>query len=147
MLAKAIAAVPFAAQFFSTTTSHSGGVKRILKGTGSLLPADDIACYKRLVASSDHVNATLQMMAQWKLDTLIGGLPRNSAHTHLIAAQKDTAVPPKTSRTAAAKMPNATCEILPKLGHLAHEEDAAQIATLIHQALAPLHIQNQGRST
>lgn len=146
LLAKTIAAVPLAADFFSATTSLGQGVERILKGTGSNLPPEDVTFYKRLVASRSHVNATLQMMAQWKLDTLINGLPKNKADTYLITAEGDTAVPPSTSRNAAAKMPNARFEMLPKLGHLAHEEDARRVATLILEALAPLHIENQGRS-
>ncbi|WP_293441850.1 alpha/beta fold hydrolase BchO [Planktotalea sp.] len=146
LLAKAIAALPLAADFFSATSSRGQGVEHILKSTGSNLPKDDIAFYKRLVASRSHVNATLQMMAQWSLNNLIAGLPQNGAETLLIAGKKDTTVPPKTSRNAAAKMPNARFELLPNLGHLAHEEDAERVATIILEALAPLHIKNQGRS-
>ena len=146
ILAKTIAAVPLVSDFFSATTSMGSGVERILKGTGSNLPPQDIAYYKRLVASRTHVNATLQMMAQWKLDALIEGLPNNQAQTYLIAADNDLAVPPTTSQKAVAKMPNAHCDMLSGLGHLAHEEDAHRVADLILKALAPSHLENQGNS-
>jgi magnesium chelatase accessory protein len=49
----------------------------------------------------------------------------------LIASSNDFAVPCATSEKAAALLPNAEYQILPDLGHLAHEEDAATIATCI----------------
>lgn len=146
ILAKTIAAVPLVSDFFSATTSMGTGVERILKGTGSNLQPADISYYKRLVASRSHVNATLQMMAQWKLDALIDGLPDNQVQTYLIAADNDLAVPPSTSQKAVAKMPHARGHVLSGLGHLAHEEDARRVAELILEALAPSHLENQGIS-
>ena len=146
IIAKTIAAVPLVSDFFSATTSMGSGVERILKGTGSTLSTQDISYYKRLVASRTHVNATLQMMAQWKLDALIDGLANNQAVTTLIAASNDLAVPPETSQNAAAKMPNAHCEMLSGLGHLAHEEDANRVAEIILEALAHSHLEHQGNS-
>ncbi|MGB3247169.1 MAG: alpha/beta fold hydrolase BchO [Sulfitobacter sp.] len=129
-LAKTIAMLPMAANLFSATSSdHS--VHRIIKGTGSTLPPEDLRLYRRLVADPTHVNATLQMMAQWNLEPLLARLAQNDARTLFIAGDGDTAVPPATSQRAAAKMPDASCTILPGLGHLAHEEDADAVAKLI----------------
>ncbi|MCR8825234.1 alpha/beta fold hydrolase BchO [Pseudosulfitobacter koreensis] len=130
VLAKTIAMLPLAANLFSATASQQS-VERIIKGTGSTLPPQEIALYRRLVASPTHVSATLQMMAQWQLEPLLDRLPRNTARTLLITASGDKAVPPATSQKAAEKMPNATCKSLLGLGHLAHEEDAVAVAALI----------------
>lgn len=135
VLAKTIAATPLAATFFSATAAQGQTVPRILKGTGSTLPAADVELYRRLVASRSHVQATLMMMAQWKLEPLLERLPDNTVKTLLIAASGDTAVPPQTSQKASTNMPNAQSVLLQGLGHLAQEEDAGAVASHILQAL------------
>lgn len=135
IIAKTISALPLAADFFSATTVRGNGVERIISGTGSTLPPQDIALYRRLVGSKGHVNATLKMMAQWDLEGLLGRLPQIAAETLFIVGDKDKAVPPAVSEKAAAKMPNARCTTLPGLGHLAHEEDAGAVAKLVLEAL------------
>jgi len=130
-LAKTIAALPLTATVFSATAAQGNTVARIIKGTGSNLPPPDLALYRRLVSSRGHVHATLQMMAQWQLEPLLARLPTLQTPTVLIAAANDTAVPPETSRKAADAMPNARHVMIPALGHLAHEEDAAAVAALI----------------
>ena len=136
ILAKTIAATPLAATLFSASASHGNRVARIIEGTGSTLPPSDLALYRRLVTSRTHVQATLQMMAQWKLGPLLERLPQNTTETLLIAASGDKAVPPDTSRKASSQMPNATYTLLSDLGHLAQEENASAVAPLILSALA-----------
>lgn len=128
LMAKTIAMLPMAANVFSATAANTQSVARILKGTGSTLPPEDIELYRRLVASPSHVNATLQMMAQWELEPLLARLPDHHSRTLFITGEADTAVPPAVSQKAAARMPNAKCVSLVGLGHLAHEEDAAAVA-------------------
>lgn len=137
VLAKAIAATPLAASLFSASASQGNKVARIIEGTGSNLSASDLALYRKLVSSRTHVHATLQMMAQWRLEPLLERLGQNTTRTLLIATSGDKAVPPETSRKASARMPNATCTILPDLGHLAQEEDSRALAPLILSALTP----------
>lgn len=134
-LAKTIAAVPFATDFFRMQASKGNAIERIIKGTGSNLSQGDLNFYSRLLASQSHVNATLQMMAQWQLEPLIERLPKNSIPTLLIAGGHDSAVPPNTSKKAAAQMPNARYTIIPNLGHLAHEGRADGVVSLIRDAL------------
>lgn len=135
LLAKAIATLPFAASVFSATASQGHTVDRIIKGTGSALTTADLAYYRRLVASSDHVHGTMQMMAQWQLEPLLSRLPQHGTQTLLIAAENDKAVPPRTTQHVAAHMPNARAIMIPHLGHLAHEENANAIAPHILTAL------------
>jgi magnesium chelatase accessory protein len=81
-----------------------------------------------LVSDKGHVNATLQMMAQWELDPLLASLPQSDMRGVLIAATNDRAVPYTVSRNMAAQMRNIDYVELPELGHLVHEEAAATVA-------------------
>ncbi|MFQ6546464.1 alpha/beta fold hydrolase BchO [Aestuariibius sp. 2305UL40-4] len=136
-MAKMLALTPFVPDLFAATAGTPGTVRRLIEGTGSQIGDTGIALYKRLITDRDHVDATLAMMSQWELDDLLAALPSHPAHVTLIAGANDRTVPPAISERAAAQLPHATLHILEHLGHLAHEEDAATIAKLIRDALAP----------
>lgn len=130
MMAKALAASPFAASLFSKTTTRSG-VRQLIEGTGSTLDERGVDLYHRLATDKGHVDATLSMMAQWSLDGLMARLGKIDVPVHLIAGLADKAVPPEVSRDAVKRLPQGRLTELPGLGHLAHEEDPATIAALI----------------
>ncbi len=132
MMAKALAATPFSAGVFASTTTRSG-VRNLVKGTGSTLDQDGLELYYRLATDRGHVDATLSMMAQWSLDGLLARLGQIDVPVHLVTGLEDKAVPPKVSRDAARVLPQGTLTELPGLGHLAHEEDPATLAKLIIQ--------------
>jgi len=134
MLAKALALNPLTASIFTATASDRT-VRNLIKGTGSTLDDAGIALYKRLTSDKGHVDATLLMMAQWRLDGLLERLPKIDRPTTLITGANDQAVPPKTSVGAAGALPNGQHIELPNLGHLAHEEDSHQIAEIIFAIL------------
>ncbi len=133
-MAKALAMTPLSATLFSATMTETG-VRNLIRGTGSTLDDAGVACYLRLARDAGHVGGTLAMMAQWSLDGLLDRLPTIVHPTTLLTGDKDTAVPPQTSVDAAAQLPNARHLGLSGMGHLAHEEDAARIATEIRKAL------------
>lgn len=135
IIAKTLAMVPFVADIFKASATRPKSVERLIECTGSHLPTDDLKWYRHLVGSRDHVNGTLQMMAQWTLDELLKRLPENKAPTLLIAATGDKAVPYKTSKDCAALLPHADYYEVVDLGHLVHEEDAGLIADLIQRFL------------
>lgn len=135
MIAKTLSALPWVADFFTASTTRAGSVERLIAGTGSNLSSDDLTFYRRMITDRAHVDATLAMMAQWSLDPLLARLPQHLSDTLLITGANDKAVPPETSRKVAAQMQNAKHHPLEGLGHLAHEEDAATIAALIHKFL------------
>jgi magnesium chelatase accessory protein len=58
-------------------------------------------------------------------------LKRLAVRTVLVVGDRDKAVPPGDARKVAALIPQASVERLSGLGHLAHEEDPAQVARLI----------------
>ncbi|WP_411891511.1 alpha/beta fold hydrolase BchO [Yoonia sp. SDW83-1] len=132
MMAKALAVTPFSASMFAATTTRSS-VRNLIRGTGSTLDQEGLELYYRLATDKGHVDATLSMMAQWSLDGLLSRLGQIDAPVHLITGLNDTAVPPQVSRDAVDKLPDAKLTELDGLGHLAHEEDANAIATLINQ--------------
>lgn len=127
LIAKALAMTPWVARFFTASTARSGSVSRLIAGTGSRLPPDDIRWYRALVSDEAHVDGTLGMMAQWELDPLLRTLPDHPSRTLLIASDGDKTVPPATSRMAAERMANGSFMSLQGLGHLAHEEDAETV--------------------
>lgn len=133
-MAKVLSVTPFSAELFCATATKSS-VAKLIQGTGSTLGADGQALYLRLAQDPGHVGATLAMMAQWSLDALLTRLPQIETPVLLIVGDADTAVPPQTSVDAAKRLPTAQVIRLPKLGHLAHEEDATTIATLIANAM------------
>lgn len=132
MMAKALAATPFSAGVFASTTTRSA-VRNLVEGTGSKLGQEGLELYYRLATDRGHVDATLSMMAQWSLDGLLSRLDRIDAPVHLITGLNDKAVPPQVSRDAARKLPHAKLTELSGLGHLAHEEDPETLAQLIAQ--------------
>lgn len=130
VMAKALAVTPFSARLFAATTTRNA-VRNLVRGTGSTLDPEGLDLYYRLATDQGHVDGTLSMMAQWKLDGLLSRLGKIAAPVHLVAGLSDTAVPPQISRDAALRLPNARLTELAGLGHLAHEEDAEAVAQLI----------------
>ncbi len=130
MLAKTLALSPFTAGLFAAATTETT-VRNLIKGTGSNIDAAGIGFYLRLASDRDHVDGTLAMMAQWRLDGLLRRLPSIRNRTTLIVTDGDLAVPPATSAEAAKLLPNAQVIHIPRSGHLVHEEDAQGVADLI----------------
>ena len=76
------------------------------------------------------------MMANWDLDGLERDLPRLTVPLTLIAAENDRFTPPAIADRVARIVPGAAVVRVSGLGHLAHEEDAEQLAALIRATVA-----------
>ena len=135
-MAKLLSLTPFAAQMFSRLSGTPARAESLLASTGSKIDATGHAQYLTLLRSPGHVDATLAMMAQWRLDDLLTRLPRLTTPTLLLTGAADTTVPPTVSERAAARMPHAQWLNLPALGHLAQEEAAPTLAAHILPFLA-----------
>jgi len=129
-MAKVLAITPFSASLFAATTTR-GSVRNLLLGTGSQIGSEGEDYYYRLAKDKGHVDATLSMMAQWSLDDLLARLDRINLPVHLITGVNDKAVPPSTSEVAVRKLGNGQLYALDQFGHLAHEENAPEIAKVI----------------
>ena len=144
-LAKMLALNPLTAGLFVRSVSGPGRIQSLIRSTGSDLDERGMALYERLIRDKGHVEATLMMMSQWRLDRLLADLPAIGTRTILFAGTADKAVPPDVSERAASRMPNARYAPLPGLGHLAHEEKPAMICGLIRDTLREEGISGENR--
>jgi magnesium chelatase accessory protein len=134
-MAKLLSLNPLSAAVFARTAGN-GGARRLIASTGSKLTDEGLALYQALISDRAHVDGTLAMMAQWQLDPLLRALPKIETPVLLITGGRDATVPPEVSDKAARALPHAERADLPTLGHLAHEEAPAEVATLIRAFLA-----------
>lgn len=131
-LAKLLVINPLAPRVFSWT-ADSRAVERLIRNTGSVPDKAAIDLYGRLIRCPGHVSAALGMMANWDLHPLVRDLRRLEPRLVLVAGAKDSAVPPEQAARVRELAPAATVEVLPGLGHLAHEERPDLIARLVEQ--------------
>ncbi len=108
-----------------------GAVLPLLRNTGSDIPAGQMNAYATLFRDRDHVEGTLAMLAQWKLDGLMADLAAITAPALFLTGSNDKMVPPITAVEAAAQMPNARVDSIDGRGHLVHEEAPDCVAQAI----------------
>lgn len=131
LMAKLLALNPFTALAFSAGGSALTRAERLIGSTGSTLGPEGLALYARLIADRTHVDGTLKMMAHWDVRPLLNRLAAYPGQAVFLCGAKDAAVPPAVARAAAARMAQAHVEVLPGLGHLAHEEAPAEVGAWI----------------
>lgn len=135
-LARLLFLNPLVPQIFTITAGVPGEAKRFLaRSTGSRIDTDTARYYGRLFTNRAHVGSTLGMMASWDLVPLARDLSRLSAELLLLHGTGDKAVPPRVSLEVARRAQNGRAVLLPGLGHLPHEEDAAAVAKPLLAAL------------
>lgn len=128
LLARVLAVTPFIPHVVARLWGNPQTVARLLASTGSPLDAEGAAQYLTLVRDAGHIDGTLGMMAQWRLEGLLSRLPAQKTPALLITSGGDAAVPPRVSAEAAAQMPAATLLEIARFGHLVHEEAASAVA-------------------
>ncbi len=134
-LAKMLFLNPFAPHIFARMAGPTREVARFMKkSTGSDLDAEGIDLYARLFRKPGHIAGTIGMMANWDLEILKRDLPRLAVSLHIIHGERDAAIPVAKGREAAALVPESKFEVLPGLGHLAHEEAPVVIVDMIRKA-------------
>lgn len=131
LFAKMLQLNPFTSHFFAWRAQRRARVEALIAQTGSNVPQAQIDCYARLLQNPAHISGALSMMANWDLSGLSREMASLQTPVMFVAGGKDAAVPPSVSQTAAAAVQNGVCRLLPDLGHLAHEEDPAQLAKII----------------
>jgi magnesium chelatase accessory protein len=131
ILARLLALNPVVPSLFARLAGTETAVRRLLGSTGSQVDAEGLRLYRRLVSDPAHVDGTLAMMSQWRLDGLLAGLPRIASPVLFLTGANDRTVPPSVSREAAARMPQAEVVDLAGLGHLVQEEAAPQTASVL----------------
>ena len=123
---------PLTPELFAMRTRIPGEVAAFLqRATASPIDARGVELYERLLRCSGHIAGALALMANWDLDALEAALPDVTTPVLLLHGARDATIPPATSHTVAARLPDARVHILPDLGHLAHEEDPEAHAAMI----------------
>lgn len=131
-MAKMLFVNPFVPRVFARMARVPGETGRFLeRSTGSRIDRTGLRCYEVLLGNSRHCEGALAMMANWDLEALAALLPAIESPVRLVHSRGDNAVPLGSVEAAARRLPECSLEVLPALGHLAHEEDPAQAAALI----------------
>ena len=138
-LAKTLFVNPLVPRIFTGSIDLVGGAERFLwRSTHSRIDREGLACYRTLLKHPGHAGGALAMMANWDLPTLRTRMAEARNRVLLIHGTNDPAIPPDWARDAQGWLPDARLELLPGLGHLAHEEAPeavrAQIAAFLAQA-------------
>lgn len=131
-LARMLFVNPFAPHIFAAMARGPGEAGRFLeRSTGSRIDAAGVDFYRRLFATSEHCAGALTMMAAWDLEALARDVPRLAVPVLFVTGAGDAAIPLASVNEAAGLIAGARVELLPGLGHLAHEEQPESVATLI----------------
>jgi magnesium chelatase accessory protein len=138
IMAKVLALNPLIPPIFARTARSEKRVRELIASTGSRIDDEGMALYRRLIGDAGHVDGTLAMMSQWRLDGLVARLPRIAVPTLFLVGDRDGTVPPDVSRRAAERMPDAGVESLGPYGHLVHEEVPDLVAERVTAFLRPL---------
>ena len=131
LMAKVLAVLPLLPNVVSKLWGTAARVDGLLASTGSKIEPAGRAQYLRLVQDAGHIEGTLGMMAQWRLEGLVARFRSITAPVLLVASTGDRAVPARVSQNAATLLPKAETVVLPQYGHLMHEEAAEALAEVI----------------
>jgi len=135
LMAKMLFLNPLAPQVFAWGAQDRRRVEKLIADTGSTLDEAGFAIYHMLIRSPGHCRGTLAMMAHWNLEPLLEDISRLKTPLLAVVAENDRTISPDQVEKLRKRLPSALVEYLPRLGHLAHEEDAAAtraaIATFI----------------
>ena len=129
--AKIASSTTIPARFLSLLASKEEIVRKLLASTGSIIPELQIKCYQYLFSNTEHVDGTLQLMADWDLGYFLDRLPEETAPIHFLVGDKDTTVPPHISKSWDQSMPNSSLTQFNGLGHLLHEESPSTVSSIL----------------
>jgi magnesium chelatase accessory protein len=148
-VARLMAATPLAAQLFARRRWDRAAVERLIRGTGSTLDDEGLALYGALVRDPRHAAGALAMMARWYLRPLAHDLARRRTPHAMIVGADDRAVPPADAQRVRRLLPAGlacSVSVLPRAGHLVHEERADEVAGRVLEAGAPRPLDAQSPS-
>ncbi len=138
-VAKLMASTSLVPRYFASRAGDAKVLQRLIDSTGSILDAEGLRCYGRLVSSPGHAAGALGMMANWDLEALAYALHRLKTPLHLLVGSKDGTVPPSQGARVLARLPAGlphSLVTLEGLGHLAHEEQPGVVAEWVLENLS-----------
>ena len=131
--AKIAASATIPARFLNLLASNEDIVRKLLASTGSTIPEQQLKCYQYLFSNPEHVDGTLQLMADWDLGNFLDRLPKEISPIHFLVGEKDKTVPPHISNSWDQLMPNSSLTRYKGLGHLLHEEDPSAVSSILER--------------
>jgi magnesium chelatase accessory protein len=133
--ARLLLANPFTSFLAAGAARHAIDIGAFLKrSTGSQIDRQGVELYARLFRSPGHVEGAIGLMADWDLVEVARRLPNLPVPLSIAHGERDVAVPLSEAREI-AHIKGAPLEVLPGLGHLAHEERPDLAAALIEEAV------------
>ena len=133
--ARTLALAPgLVASMVARRSASPGAVERMIRDTGSSLDPRGVELYRRVATWRPHVAGAIAMMARWDVRRLATSIPRLGLPLTLIVGSADRYVPPVQASRVRALVPAARMEILPGLGHLAHEQDPKRVCAIVERA-------------
>lgn len=133
VFAKILALNPATGPLVSMFSSSDARVRKLITSTGSTPFDAQVARYRALISSSAHVSGTLAMMSQWSLEGMDRVLSRITLPVLFLAGEADGAVPASTSTRAMALTDLGILRVVPKMGHLMHEEKPEWTAEILRE--------------
>ena len=129
--AKIAASTTISARLLNLLANKEELVRKLLYSTGSIISEEQIRCYQYLFSSPEHVDGTLQFMADWDLGNFLDQLPQDTAPIHFLVGMKDKTVPSHISKSWKKVMLNSIITEYKDLGHLMHEEDPNAVSSIL----------------
>ena len=126
--AKLMSLNPLSGWLMAQQGGREGVLQRLLDSTGSRLSAEAAAHYGVLLRNARHVRGVLAMMAAWNLNPLAQRLHALPAQVHMHIGLADQTIPPALAQVALQRIPGSTVAQAAGFGHLAHEENPAEVA-------------------
>ena len=132
--AKIAATTTITARLLNLLANKEELVRKLLQSTGSIIPEEQIRCYQYLFSSPEHVEGTLQLMADWDLGNFLDQLPQDTLPIHFLVGEKDKTVPPHISKSWEKIMLNSLLTECKDLGHLMHEENPCVVSSILRSS-------------
>jgi len=132
--AKIAATTTITARLLNLLANKEELVRKLLHSTGSIIPEEQIRCYRYLFSSPEHVEGTLQLMADWDLGNFLDQLPQDTLPIHFLVGGKDKTVPAHISKSWGKIMLNSLLTECKDLGHLMHEENPGVVSSILRSS-------------
>ncbi len=130
-IAKFLYATPLLQRLFARQLRDPKVIARLLRDTGSTLDERGLALYRQVAASPGHAAAVLGMMAAWDLSALKEDLALLETPLLMLNGANDRTISPFQALRVRDLIPSSEIVSLHGLGHLAHEEQPAEVAEII----------------
>lgn len=136
--AKLLFVNPFMSHLFAFGAHNQDRVHRLIESTGSKLTKEGLIFYQKALQSSDHVEGTLAMMANWDLDKMANQIKALDIPMLQIIGDQDGTIEPSASLKTEKLLAHGERQVFKGYGHLVHEEIPDEVSASIRRFYASL---------